>query len=90
MLILFIVLFVGPVIVRKYITNLPSIPLHLVQPTGQNNNDTTTGITGSALVNFGQDAGTAAAATASAATAASSSSGSDPFSFGGGGKFVRW
>jgi 1,3-beta-glucan synthase len=94
MLILFIVLFVGPIIVRKYITNLPSIPMHLVQPTGQNNNDTTTGITGSALVNFGQDAGTAAAAASgggAAATAASSSSGSDPFSFGGGGgRFVRW
>lgn len=84
MLIVFLVLIIGPVIVRKYIKSLPSIPMDLLQPTGQNNNDTTTGITGSALVNFGQDAGTAGAAAATSAAATSGSS-SDPFSFGGGG-----
>ncbi|KIY02566.1 1,3-beta-glucan synthase component FKS1 [Fonsecaea multimorphosa CBS 102226] len=86
MLIIFLVLIIGPIIVRKYITGLPTIPLDLVQPTGQNNNDTTTGVTGSALVNFGQDAGTAAAT----AAATTSSNSNDPFSFGGGGRFVRW
>jgi 1,3-beta-glucan synthase len=94
MLIIFIVLIVGPVIVRKYITSLPSIPMDLLQPTGQNNNDTTTGITGSALLNFGQDA-TAAAGTGGGgggAAATTSSNSNDPFSFGGGGggKLFRW
>jgi 1,3-beta-glucan synthase len=90
MLIIFLVLIIGPVIVRKYINSLPSIPMDLLQPTGQNNNDTTTGITGSALVNFGQDAGTAGAAAGTAAATTSSSS-DDPFSFGGGGgRLVRW
>ena len=89
MLVVFLVLIIGPVIVRKYINSLPSIPMDLLQPTGQNNNDTTTGVTGSALVNFGQDAGTAAGTQA----AATSSNSNDPFSFGGGGgggRFVRW
>lgn len=87
-LIVFIVLVVGPVIVRKYIKGLPSIPMKLLQPTGQNNNDTMTGITGSALLNFGQDA-TAAGTDAAAAAATTSSDSNDPFSFGGG-RFVRW
>ena len=91
MLIVFLVLIIGPVIVRKYINSLPSIPMDLLQPTGQNNNDTTTGVTGSALVNFGQAAGTAAGT----AAATTSSNSNDPFSFGGGGgggggRFVRW
>ncbi|EXJ85784.1 1,3-beta-glucan synthase component FKS1 [Capronia coronata CBS 617.96] len=93
LLIIFLVLIVGPVIIRKYITNLPTIPMNLVQPTGQNNNDTTTGITGSALLDFGQDATLPAAGGGAAATAAATTSGSDsndPFSFGGGGRFVRW
>lgn len=50
MLIVFIVLVIGPVIVRNYITNLPSIPLELLQPTGQDNNDTSNSATGTALV----------------------------------------
>lgn len=93
MLVVFIVLIVGPVIIRKYFTSLPTIPMHLVQPTGQNNNDTTTGVTGSALHNFGQNAGTGAGAGGSAAAtaAATSANSNDPFSFGGGGRrFVRW
>lgn len=94
LLILFIVLIVGPVIVRNYITNLPTIPLDLVQPTGQNNNDTSSQITGSALHNFGQGAaatGGGSGGGATAPAASSASSGSDPFTFGGGGgRFFRW
>ncbi|KAK4942493.1 1,3-beta-D-glucan synthase [Elasticomyces elasticus] len=93
MLILFVVLIIGPVIVRNYITDLPKIPLQLIQPTGQNNNDTSGAITGSALHNFGQDAtgaaDTAAGTTAAATGAASSAgSGSDPFTIGA--RFMRW
>lgn len=88
MLIIFLVLIIGPVIVRKYITGLPTIPLDLVQPTGQNNNDTTTGITGSALVNFGNAAGGGGSAAATAA--ATSANSDDPFSFGAPPRFMRW
>lgn len=49
MLVVFLVLIVGPVIVRNYIHSLPSIPLNLMQPTGQNNNDTTNKQTGNGL-----------------------------------------
>lgn len=49
MLIVFLVLIVGPVIVRKYINSLPTIPLELMQPTGQNNNDTSNKATGNGL-----------------------------------------
>jgi len=64
MFVIFLVLIVGPIIARKYITSLPTIPLELMQPTGQNNNDTSTGITGSNLL--GQAGATGAAATTSA------------------------
>lgn len=41
MFIIFVVLIIGPVIARNYIGNLgDNLPLHLMQPTGQNNNDT--------------------------------------------------
>merc|ERR1712230_264419 len=93
LLILFLVLIIGPVFVRKYVTNLPSIPLDLLQPTGQDNNDTTSQITGSALHNFGQGAAATGGDSGQAATtaaAAASSSGSNPFTFGGGGRFIRW
>jgi len=50
MLIVFVILIIGPVIVRNYISNLPSIPLELMQPTGQDNNDTSNSQTGTALV----------------------------------------
>lgn len=49
MLVIFLVLIIGPVIVRNYIHSLPSIPLNLMQPTGQNNNDTTNKETGNGL-----------------------------------------
>jgi hypothetical protein len=102
MLVIFLALIIGPVVVRQYINNLPSIPQNLMQPTGQNNNDTSGRITGSFLpgLNFGN---TGAAATgggggaAATNTATSTGSNSDPFSFGGGGgggggggRFVRW
>ena len=79
MLILFVVLVIGPVIVRNYISNLPSIPLELMQPTGQNNNDTTNSQTGSALI------GNAATATATGGSGSgsgdSATSSTDGFSF---------
>ncbi|KAK5258697.1 1,3-beta-D-glucan synthase [Exophiala xenobiotica] len=92
LLILFLVLIIGPIFVRKYVTNLPSIPLDLLQPTGQDNNDTSSRITGSALHNFGQGAAATgdSGGAATTAAAAASSSGSDPFTFGGGGRFIRW
>ena len=49
MLVVFLVLIIGPVIVRNYIHSLPSIPLNLMQPTGQNNNDTSNQATGNGL-----------------------------------------
>jgi 1,3-beta-glucan synthase len=98
LLIIFVVLFVGPVVARRFINGLPSIPYDLLQPTGQNNNDTSSGITGSNLVpGLG---GNAAATGGSGGGSSDSGSGSggdsggndDPFTFGlgGGGKFVRW
>jgi 1,3-beta-glucan synthase len=64
MLIVFLVLIIGPVIVRKYIHSLPSIPLDLMQPTGQNNNDTSNKATGNGLNGFvGGGGGGSAAAT---------------------------
>jgi len=46
MLVLFIALIVGPIVASKVVKNLPSIPDQLVQPTGLNNNDTTSSQTG--------------------------------------------
>ena len=95
LLIVFILLFFGPLIVSRFIDlgSFGTIPLDLMQPTGQNNNDTFSSITGSALVNFGQGA---AAATGGGGggggddSAASSSAGGDAvFSFGGR-MAVRW
>jgi 1,3-beta-glucan synthase len=75
MLIVFLVLIIGPVIVRNYIHSLPSIPLNLMQPTGQNNNDTSNKATGNGLNGFvgGGGGGGGSAAT---------SSGSNPFASG--------
>jgi len=50
MLAIFIVLIAGPLIARRYLTGLPSIPMNLVQPTGQNNNDTSSSETGTAVL----------------------------------------
>lgn len=96
LLILFLVLIVGPVIIRKFYVVEVNIPLNLAQPTNQNNNDTFASITGSALVDFGNgvDAGPTGGGGGgggggAANTAATTSAGNAPFTFGGG-RFVRW
>ena len=94
-LITFLALIVGPVIVRNYITSLPKIPLDLLQPTNQNKNDTTTGITGSALVNFGDAGGGGAPAETGAASGGNGNTNTNndnpaPFGDIGIGRFVRW
>lgn len=61
LLVIFIALIVGPIAASKFVTNLPSIPENLLQPTGLNNNDTTNSNTGTAA------AGAAAATSGSAA-----------------------
>lgn len=52
MLIIFVALIVGPLVAGKYVPNI-TIPLNLQQPTGLNNNDTFTSVTGSALNGLG-------------------------------------
>ncbi|KAI9788617.1 MAG: 1,3-beta-D-glucan synthase [Peltula sp. TS41687] len=47
MLVIFVALIVGPIFAAKYVKNLPDIPQQLLQPTGKNNNDTTSEETGS-------------------------------------------
>ena len=49
LLVVFIALMVGPVVAGKYLKLNINIPLDLLQPTGQNNNDTTTTVTGSCV-----------------------------------------
>ena len=61
MLLVFVLLIAGPLVASKFIKSLPSIPLDLMQPTGLNNNDTSSAVTGSALNGLG--AGAAAATT---------------------------
>lgn len=61
MLLVFVLLIAGPLVASKFIKSLPSIPLELMQPTGLNNNDTSSSVTGSALNGLG--AGAAAATT---------------------------
>jgi len=65
MLIVFICLIAGPIVARRFISGLPSIPMDLLQPTGLKNNDTTTGITGSALPGIAGATGGGGAATSS-------------------------
>jgi 1,3-beta-glucan synthase len=88
MFVLFLVLVVGPVIVRNFVDINLSIPLELLQPTGQNNNDTSNSATGSSLI------GTAVApggGNAGTATQAATSAVNTNFNFGsGGGRFVRF
>jgi len=90
LLVVFILLFFGPIIVSKFI-NLDSfgtIPLDLLQPTGQNNNDTFSSVTGSAL-NGLADGTAAATGDSGSGSAATTSDSSNPFSFGGR-MAVRW
>lgn len=49
MLVIFVALIAGPIVAGKFLNNLPSIPLQLLQPTGQNNNDTSSQLTGTGL-----------------------------------------
>lgn len=67
MFIVFMALIIGPIVAGKYFGKL-NIPLQLLQPTGQKNNDTSNRVTGSALNGLG------AAASASGTAAATSSS----------------
>lgn len=46
MLIIFVALIAGPIVAGRFFKTLPSIPLDLLQPTGLNNNDTTSEPTG--------------------------------------------
>jgi 1,3-beta-glucan synthase len=46
MLVVFVALIVGPIVAGRFFTTLPDIPLDLLQPTGLNNNDTTSEPTG--------------------------------------------
>ena len=50
MLAVFIVLIAGPLIARRFLTGLPSVPMDLLQPTGQDNNDTSSSETGTAVL----------------------------------------
>lgn len=67
MLIIFVALIAGPLVVARLKIDLPDIPMQLLQPTGFNNNDTTSDKTGRVLH------GGSAAATASGAASTSSS-----------------
>jgi hypothetical protein len=100
LLVLFLVLFIGPVIVRRFM-DLPALPdtfKDFQQPTGQDNNDTVSTVTGSVLIpGLGNDAGGATGGGGggggnSDATATDSSDqafNSDVFGLGGGNRFVR-
>lgn len=66
MFIIFMALIVGPIVAGKALGKL-DIPLNLLQPTGLNNNDTSSRKTGSALVK-----GLGGAATGGAAATSSS------------------
>jgi len=48
-LIIFAALIAGPIVAGKFLSSLPSIPMELLQPTGLNNNDTSSSQTGTAL-----------------------------------------
>lgn len=40
MLVVFLALIIGPIVARRFVSIPSGIPLDLLQPTGQNNNDT--------------------------------------------------
>lgn len=52
LLVVFIALMVGPVVGGKYLKLNIRIPMDLLQPTGLDNNDTTTKVTGSCVNNL--------------------------------------
>ncbi|KAJ4348188.1 1,3-beta-D-glucan synthase [Didymosphaeria variabile] len=49
LLVVFIALLVGPVVAGKFLKLNIDIPMDLLQPTGQNNNDTTSSVTGTCI-----------------------------------------
>lgn len=65
MFIIFLLMIIGPIVASKFMTSLPSIPMNLLQPTGQNNNDTSGERTGSALNGLSAQTGAAGAAATS-------------------------
>ncbi len=74
MLVVFLALIVGPIVVRRFIDIPKGIPLDLLQPTGQNNNDTLGRTqTGTALLGGG-----AATATGGSDAAAGTADGGAP------------
>ena len=79
MLIIFLCLIIGPIVASRFIKDLPKIPLDLMQPTGQHNNDTSSIITGKRLNGAGgAETGTlGSGAATSSGSAATSTSGSD-------------
>jgi 1,3-beta-glucan synthase len=64
MLIVFVALIAGPLVVRRLNINLPTIPDDLLQPINQDNNDTTSLLTGSNLPGNEKAASTGAIASA--------------------------
>lgn len=65
MFIIFLLMIIGPIVASKFMTSLPTIPMQLLQPTGQNNNDTSGQRTGSALNGLGAPTGGGGAAATS-------------------------
>lgn len=98
LLVLFLVLIIGPVIVRRFIKDLPNIPMNLQQPTGQDNNDTLATVTGSVLqpglaggVATGGGGGGGGDSAATTAAAGGDAFESGAFGLGGGAtRRVRW
>lgn len=75
MFIIFLVLIIGPIVASKFIGKIGiGLPMQLLQPTGQNNNDTSGTITGARINNAGGPAGTGAAAGGSGTASASGAS----------------
>lgn len=66
MFIVFLLLIAGPAVLSRFVSTLPSIPMDLMQPTGQNNNDTSASNTGSVRNGQGGAEATGAADTAAA------------------------
>lgn len=63
MLVVFLALIVGPIVAKRFVSIPGGIPLDLLQPTGQNNNDTLgSSQTGTALLGGGAAATSGGAA----------------------------
>jgi 1,3-beta-glucan synthase len=67
MFIIFLCLIIGPIVASKFLKSLPSLPMNLLQPTGQDNNDTSSVITGGGI-NLPIGAANSAAATTASTT----------------------